>query len=256
MFDRELIEYHISPERMIFMKSYIKKVIGKIIFLLISLAITLIGVPSLIDLYYQNSYGKDAVYLITGNATMIPILLCLILMGILFRLYSPDGIYGLSAKEGKGSKAVCSSEKKKLIAATAACLAAAGIIISMFWYEKFTLDGVESHHFFRVQNYEWEDAEYYTLKADIHGMLVFEIVMMDGTRHGCLGGSFRAVEYESVALEERFGEDYAAEYVIWMAKTLKEHGKNLRMEEVENLKQKLDAEYWRAVADEIVKEEE
>lgn len=238
------------------MKLHIKNIIGKIVFLLISLLITLIAVPSLIDLYYQNSCGKDAVYLITGNATILPILLCLILMRILLWLFSPDRVYEVGAKEEKGIKAVWPNERKKLIAAAAICLTVAGIIISMFWYEKFTLDGVESHRFFRVQKYGWEDAEYYTLKTDIHGMLIFEIAMKDGTKHSCLGGALRGVEYESTAMEEQFGEDYASEYAIWMAQILKEHKKELRIKSKEDLKQKLDTEYWKAVVDEIVKVEE
>ncbi len=237
------------------MKRYIKNVIGKIVFLLISLLMTLIVVPGFIDLYYQNSCEEDAVYLITGNATIIPIWLCLILMGVLLRLFSADGVYVAGAKKGGEIRPGCLGEKKKLIAAAAICLTVAGILISMFWYEKFTLDGVESHYFCHVQKYGWKDAEYYTLKADIHGMLVFQIVMKDGTKHSCLGGTFGGVEYTSAAMDEQFGEDYDSEYVIWVSQILKDNKKELRIKNKEELKQKLDTEYWKAVVDEIVKEE-
>ena len=49
-----------------------------------------------------------------------------------------------------------------------------------FWYNRFTPDGVEKHHFFSWQTYTWDDADYYTLKANRDGVLKFELVMEDG----------------------------------------------------------------------------
>ena len=100
-----------------------------------------------------------------------------------------------------------------------------------FWYNRFTPDGVEKHHFFSWQTYTWDDAYYYTLKANRDGVLKFELVMEDGEAFFFIDNN---VEYISDGFYEKF-PDSVYDYSVWLAQTLRNQGKELRVDEALNV---------------------
>lgn len=209
------------------------------------------GLLPLIEEIYQMYFGADEAYLLTGNLTGVPIVIFLILLGIYLWLFSSNGILGNLWNGEPGWKANFSGRTKGIIFGISILVAMLGIAGSMFWYERFTLDGVESCHFGKKKEYAWEDTEYFTLKAATSdGVLVIELVMKDGERYSFNGGVFRAAEYWNDAYDTQFPEG-VYDYAIWLSEELKERNVPLQVKDWDKLKKDLTYDSWDELADQI-----
>lgn len=234
-----------------FLLRLLYKIIWYVLAIVICIGGIFFGVLPLIEAGYQYHYGEDNIYLISGNATGIPIILSLALFMIVVWLFSPDGLRGYFEEEdGSGIKAHFSMKKKLVVLSVSICLAIVGSIGSMCWFERFTLDGVERHCFIAKKEYGWKDVEYFTLKADSHGVLMFEVRMQDGTKHYFNGGILRWAEYYGDGFEKKFPED-VYDYMVWLAEKLGSQNIPMRVEDWEDFMEELDYESWQTLAEEI-----
>lgn len=199
---------------------------------------------------YQRYYGADSVYLITG--TGIPILLSLVLFMAVLWLFRRDGLAGcFEGEHGEGSRAGFSGKKKYLAGLTACLLAVTGMIGSMCWYQRFTLDGVEYRCFFYQKEYTWQDVECFTLRGDFQGVLTFEFQMADGAERSFNGGWLWCAEYFSDGFERRFPED-VYDYARWLGREFGRRKIPLEAEGGwEKLKKELKYESWQKLAEDI-----
>ncbi len=217
----------------------------------------LIGFLNLIELLYQWLYGGEAVWLVASGLNPAPwaVILILASLGI------PE-IWNQVKKEDEPDEAVSDepdapaekTEKRRIswkIDIPAVLITAAiGLLICVgaaFWHNRFTPDGVEKHHFFSRQTYTWDDVDYYTLKANRDGVLKFELVMEDGEEFSFIDNN---VEYISAGFYEMF-PDSVYDYSVWLAQTLRNQGKELRVEDWEYLHEKLDYKSWDELAENI-----
>lgn len=141
------------------------------------------------------------------------------------------------------------------IAATLGSILLMGGISVLYgqWYEVFTMEGVKTKHFFKEEQYDWEDVSYYTI--DTRGReLSMKLVMADG-KHMNVFGNYSSCIDTSEAYTEQFPEGIY-DYALWLDKKLEEQGKELRIKEKEKLEKKLKGMdyYLRQVAQEIMAE--
>lgn len=220
--------------------------VKKVLFLLVGIPALFAG-PMLVEIGYQAYYGEEA-YLISGNATGIPMILCLAVVlayGWLPGVFRIAWLFG-----GRDARAVLSKRKRFLAAGIILCIALAGMAGSMCFFDKFTADGVESVRFANKREYRWQDTDYFTLKADSHGMLVFEAAMKDGRHYSFNGGILRWVEYESDAFEQQFPEG-AYDYILYLGKKLKGYQVPMYVEDWDRMIKDLDYKYWKELAGRI-----
>lgn len=209
----------------------------------------------MVDWVYNRAYGKGSVYIMSGNLSGLPLILCLGFVILLFWLFYAGGIrdFVWEIEEEDGWKAAIPFKKKIIIAVIGAVVVISCSLASMLWNEKFTLYGVEKFCFGAERNYTWEDAEKLTLKRDFQDILIFQIQMKDGSCHYFNGGFFRQAEYFSDGFEEKFEDSRA--YMLWLAELLKEKGVPLEIRDEEELIGNLGTEgdYWSETAKEIMK---
>ena len=212
--------------------------------------ITFFGILPLIEEIYQKHFGADSVYSLTGNLTGVPIVLSVIVFGIFIWLFSPNGAFGNLWRQEKGWKAEFSGKTKCIIAGISTLVAVIGIIGSLFGFERFTLDGVERYRFGQKKEYVWEDTAYFTLKSDLSGVLVFELVMKDGQKYDFNGGLLRAAEYSSDAYDKTVPEG-VYDYAIWLSRELGKRNIPMQVADWEKLKKGLTYDSWDELADGI-----
>lgn len=208
------------------------------------------GVLPLIEAGYQWYYGANSIYLITG--TGIPILLSLVLFAILLWLFRQDGWKGYLKKEnGEGIKANFSRRKKCIVGLLSCFLVIAGILVSMCWFQRFTLEGIEYHCLFYQKEYTWQNVSCLILKADVQGCLVFEFQMEDGTKRSFNGEWLWCVEYFSDGFEHQFPED-VYDYARWISKELGSRNIPLEAEDSwDSLMEHLEYDSWKVLAEDI-----
>lgn len=210
------------------------------------------GVLPLIEKCYQQYYGAGSVYLLTG--TGIPIVCALGFFYALLWLFSKEGVKGyFEGEHGEGLKAGFTGSKKWAACFLAAAIFAAGIVGSMFWFQRFTLDGVEYRCLSCRREYTWEEVECLVLKADFQGVLEFEFQMADGREYSFNGTLFWCVEYFSEGFERKFPDDVYG-YARWLGKEL--GGRGIPLEAKggwEGMMEKLNYDSWRTLAEEVQK---
>lgn len=208
------------------------------------------GVLPGVEAGYQWYYGANSIYLITG--TGIPILLSLGLFAVFLWLFSRDGLKGYFEEEnGEGIKAAFSRKKKCMAWLLAVFFTAAGIIGSMCWFQRFTLEGVEYRCFFYKKEYTWQDVECFVLKSDSHGVLMFEFQMADGAKRSFNGGLLWCVEYFSDGFEQQFPEDVYG-YARWLGQELGSQQIPLEAKGGwDSLIEELEYDSWKTLAEDI-----
>ncbi len=204
----------------------------------------------LIETGYQQYYGTDSIYLITG--TGLPILWALVLFAALLWLFSRDGLKGYFEDDrGDGLKAGFTGKKKWLAGILAVVLTITGIIGSMCWFQRFTLEGVEYRCFFYKKEYAWQDVEGLILKADFQGSLIFEFHMKNGRKYSFNGGILWCVEYFSHGFEQKFPED-VYDYARWLGREL--GGRQVPLEakgDWDSLMEELEYDSWKSLAEDV-----
>lgn len=199
---------------------------------------------------YQWYYGADSIYLLTG--TGLPVALSLILFAVFLWLFSQAGLKGYFEEEnGEGIKADFSGKKKCAAGLLAVFLTIAGIIGSMCWFQRFTLEGVEYHCFFHQKEYTWQDVKSFILKSDSHGVLMFEFQMEDGAKHSFNGGMLWCMEYFSSGFEQQFPEE-VYDYARWLGREL--GSRRIPMEVKggwDDLMEELEYDSWKVLAEDV-----
>lgn len=221
--------------------------------------VLLVGFLNLIGVLYQWLYGEEAVWLVTAGLNLVPWAVVLILASLdlpeIQRMVKKEDEEAEQNEAVSDKTAVPTERIKtrrifwKINIPAVLLIAAIGLIICVaeaFWHNRFTPDGVEIHHFFSKKAYTWDEVDYYTLKAK-SGILRFELVMKDGEKISFVDSN---AEYISDAFYEMFPDD-VYDYSVWLAQNLKNHGKELRVEDWEYLHEKLDYESWDELADAI-----
>lgn len=232
------------------MRMRIRSVIFRLLAAIFCILIIFFVILPMIEEGYRQYYGTDSIYLITG--TGIPVLLSLALFMAVLWLFSRDGLKGYFEEEnGKGIRADFSGKKKCLAGLLSLFFTAAGILGSMCWYQRFTMDGVEYRCFFHQKKYAWQDVECFTLKADSQGVLMFEFQMEDGKKRSFNGGSLWCIEYFGKGFEEKFPEDVYS-YALWLGEELGSRKIPLKAEGGwEKLEEKLEYESWKRLAEDV-----
>lgn len=223
----------------------ILRVLAVILYLLL-----LVFMISLMEQGYQWYYGKENSYLITG--TGLPILFSLLLFIVFLWLFSQDGLKGYFEEEnGEGIKANFSTKKKCLVGLLSFFLTIAGILGSMFWFQKFSLKGIEYRCFFYQKEYTWQDVSQFILKADFQGCLVFEFQMKDGAKRSFNGGVLWCVEYFSEQFDQQFPED-VYDFAQWLGREMSSQNIPLEAEGGWNqLMEQLKYDSWKILAEDI-----
>lgn len=208
------------------------------------------GVLPLIERAYQRHYGPGSIYLLTG--TGLPIALYLALFAVICWLFAPEGLKGYFENEdGSGIRAGFSRKKKCAVCAIAVSLVLAATAGSMFWFQRFTMDGIEYRCFFSKKEYSWQEVECFSLKADFQGILMFEFQMADGSRRSFNGGILWNVEYFSEAFEQQFPEDVYG-YARWLGRELGSRGIPLQAEGGwDGLMETLEYDSWKMLAEDV-----
>ena len=210
------------------------------------------GVLPLIGECYQQYYGTGSVYLLAG--TGLPILCSLVLPCMLLWLFLKEGLAGdFEGEHGAGLKAGFSRKKKWAACFLAVSIAIAWIVGSIFWFQRFTIDGIEYRCLSQHREYTWEEVDYLSLKADSQGVLVFEFQMADGRKCSFNGSMLWCVEYFSEGFERQFPEDVYS-YARWLGQRLGSLGIPLKAEGGwEGMMGKLKYSSWKALAEDVRK---
>ena len=233
------------------MISLIKRKLIPFLAIILWIPITIFLIPGLISHGYDWYYGKNAVHLISGSLTGVPFLMSIVILSVFLWLFSPDGLRGYFEDDnGNGIKADFSIRRKIIIAVLTLIISAAGCIISMLWFERFTLEGIEKHHFFSHKTYEWNEVSEFRLKADSQGVLVMQFEMTDGKKYSFNGGILRAAEYTSNAFDEKFPED-VYDYMVWIGEELGNSGVVMDTSDWDKLKRKLKYDSWKTIAEDV-----
>lgn len=226
-----------------------KRIIG-VVAIVIWFFLALLGVPTLIEQAYMSYFGAEQAYFITSNLSGVPILLCIGLFAVYIWLFFPNGLLGNLWKGEEGVKAKCSKRTKFVIATATLLVVMVGTIGSVFWFERYTQEGVEIYRFGQRNEYTWEEVENFTLKGDWNGVMVFRLNMKDGEKYSFNGGLLHAVEYFNDAYNEQFPED-VYDYTVWLSKELGKRNVPMEVKDWEALKDDLVYDSWKDLAERI-----
>lgn len=225
------------------------KKIGLVLGAITGLLLFLFGEAFLIENVYILYFGNETPYFITSNLSWVPVISFLGFFAVCLWLFSPYGLLGNLWKGEIGAKATCSMRWKLVIAFGSFFLAIFIVIGSMFWFERYTPDGVECYCFGVKKEYSWEDVESFSLESDYSGCLFFRLNMKDGKNYDFGGGFFRPIEYSNDAYEEQFPD--RDDYDLWLTGELRNRGVLLEAESREELLSKFTYDADKELADEI-----
>lgn len=203
----------------------------------------------IVDEIYQILLNEE-IYYISSSVSAIPIVLAMAMMFICYYIWFPDFFYEEIAEEGKRFREKSSIKKRVIITVLSVGIFLLGTVVSSLFYEEFTTDGVIVSRLGKRKIYTWNDVAHYTLKADIHGVLVFSVYMEDGEQCQFNGGLLRGAEYTSESFDKIFPED-SYDYMPWLAETLKRHEKEFVVEDWEKLLEDLQYTSWEELAEEV-----
>lgn len=228
----------------------IRNIFLMILAIIIWIAGTYLGLPKMINGIYDGWYGLEEAWLLTGNLSVLHIILAVIFFGICVWLYSPYGLLANVFTGEEGLKAKLPLKIKVIITMISLVVVIMGSLFSTLWHDVFTKDGVQAYHFGIKREYSWEDAKVFRLKSDYNGVLIFEITMDDGRDYYFNGGFFRAIEYTSESFDKEFSED-GDDYAIYLAKELAEHQVEMDVSDWKKVKKDLVYSSWEELAEEI-----
>lgn len=190
-----------------------------------------LGMLKLLDTFwFDQKVGKDALYVITGMPNFLYFFAGMYLWTVILWMYSKRGIFPMMGEEGIKAHLPEKVKRKVLCFSAAAYLAV--VFIYGNWYTCVTEEGALVHHFIREKEYTWEDAAYYTLKADFDGVLKYTVRMKDGISVVCLG--------EAVSMG-----DFDEELVMILTGKFAEKGIPLIVDDWDKLMKRLKYEYWK-----------
>lgn len=208
----------------------------------------LYGLPKMINGVYHCWYGQDRVWLLSGNLSVLPIILAIIFFAICVWLYSPYGLLANMYTGQEGLKAKLPLKIKIIITIISLLVVILGSLFSTLWHDVFTKDGVHVYHFGVEREYSWEDAKAFRLKSDYNGVLIFEVTMKDGRDYYFNGGFFRGIEYSSTKYDREF-PDY--DYTIYLAKELARNEVKMELSDWKKVKKDLVYDSWDELAEAI-----
>lgn len=221
--------------------------------LLIAFAVlfSIILIPLCLELIYEVRYGSDTVWMLTGNQTWIPLAVGLLFIVLIFYFFLPRKLMGGLEENWLIELVDRLTMKKKLIVSGISFLVLIlGCLFGSLNHDRFESDRVVVSKIGQETEYTWTDVESYTLKTDHDGTLIVELTMTDGNAIGFIGGAFRVVTYTSTGFDQIFPNG-DADYAVYVARELKALGILPTLDNWDALMEKLDYDYWKAVAEEI-----
>ncbi len=232
------------------MKS-VRNIILMILTVIIWCVGTFWGLPKMINSIYDGWYGMEKAWLLTGNLSVLHIILAMLFFAICVWLYSPFGLLANVFTGEEGLKAKFPLNIKIIITVISFVVVMMGSLFSVLWHDVFTKDGVQAYHFGVKREYSWEDAKEFRLKSDYNGVLIFEVTMEDGRNYYFNGGFFRAIEYTSESFDKEFLEN-GDEYIIYLAKKMAEYQVKMDVSDWEDVMDDFGADsFWIELSEEI-----
>ena len=218
---------------------------------IIGVVVFIFGEAFLIENMYMLYFGKETPYFITSNLSWLPVDSFLGFFAVCLWLFSPYGLLGNMWKGEIGLRANCAKRSKVMIALGAFIVAMTITMGSLFWFERYTPDGMECYRFGIKKEYNWEDVESVSPKLAYDGCLFLSLTMKDGKNYGFGGGFFRPIEYSNDAYEEQFrdGENYN----VWISRELHSRGVLLNVKNWNALEKKIKYDSDKELLEEIRK---
>ncbi|MBQ3559542.1 MAG: MerR family transcriptional regulator [Agathobacter sp.] len=206
----------------------------------------LIGPAALMENYFFP-LDDSISYSATFDLYILYWIIGLFVMCMLIYLYSKRGIFPDLVKGEDGIK--CTLPRKVRYKITGFC--AVVLILSIFpsfaWYDCATEDGLIVQRFAYNKSYTWEEIDYYTLSADFQGTLIFSVVMQDGTKADCIGGSPIGISH----LPEDKYPDYDYDFARYLARKFTDMGIELKVKYWSKLYKALKYDSWIELAEDI-----
>lgn len=211
----------------------------KILLLLTFVPIVLVGmvgISMMVSLYYSVRFSNDGVFFINSPLSLFPIVFIVsVIILLLFKIERPS-----NAKL---------EQKVVLIAMVIGFFLG---ILSLFTFNKFTLDGITSYSLLGNKEYAFSEVSLYTVSESSDGTLKIEFKMNDQKNYVFIGGVLNAVSYESANISDIYSEDPYAEYIFYTAEIMKKNQvKSNIISEAEI--EELDYDYWIDIAKNIQK---
>lgn len=218
------------------------KLIGVIAYLFSYLFI----VPSVAEDYFFP-VDESVHYSATFDLFFLYWLVGIFVMCMLLYLYSKRGIFPDRVSGEDGIKCNLPRKVRYQITIFSVLLLFLSLIPSVTWYDCVTEDGVIVQRLMYSKSYTWEELEYYTLSSDSQGTLMYSVVMLDGTKADCIGGSM--IEFNN--LPEDIYPDGAYDYTKHLSRKFTEMGIELRVDDWGKLYNDLKYPAWIELAEEI-----
>lgn len=203
--------------------------------------------PATIVEDYFFPLDDSVTYSATFDLYILYWLIGLFVMSMLIYLYSRRGIFPDLIKGEDGIK--CTLPRKVRHKITAFCFVV--LLLSIFpsfaWYDCTTEDGIIIKRFAYTKTYTWEELDYYTLDADFSGTLIYSVVMKDGTKADCMGGSIVGISN----LPKKKYPDLEYDFVRYLSLKFTDMGVELRVRDWNKLYKDLNYPSWIELAEEI-----
>lgn len=171
----------------------------------------------------------------------------LFIMCMLIYLYSKRGIFPDLVKGEDGIKCTLPRKVRYKITGFCAVILILSIFPSFAWYDCATEDGLIVQRFTYNKSYTWEEIDYYTLSADFQGTLIFSVVMQDGTKADCIGGSPIGISH----LPEDKYPDYDYDFARYLSRKFTDMGIELKVKDWSKLYKALKYDSWIELAEDI-----
>lgn len=218
------------------------KLIGLIAYLFAYLFI----VPSIAEDYFFP-VDESIHYSATFDLFFLYWLIGIFVMCMLVYLYSKRGIFPDRVRGEDGIKCSLPRKIRYKITIFSVFLIFLSLIPSVTWYDCVTEDGVMIRRLMYSKSYTWEDLDYYTLDSDLHGTLIYSVVMKDGTKADCIGDSM--IEFNNLPKDIYPNNSY--DYIKYLSRKFKNLGVELRVDDWSKLYNDLKYPSWIELAEEI-----
>lgn len=186
-------------------------------------------------------------YSATFDLYILYFLIGLFVMCMLIYLYSKHGIFPDLVKGEDGIKCTLPMKVRYKITGFCAVVLILSIFPSFAWYDCATEDGLIIQRFAYNKSYTWEEIDHYTLSADFQGTLIFSVVMQDGTKADCVGGSPIGISH----LPEEQYPDYDYDFARYLSRKFTDMGVELKVKDWSKLYKDLKYDSWIELAEDI-----
>ncbi len=217
----------------------LNKIIKKILAAAVSVSFTLaglIGISMLMNIYYQFRFQEETVYFIKSKLSVFPIVFAVSTI-----------LYFMLKVFRKNDSQI--EQKITLLGMGVGFVVG---IISLFSFDKYTLDGITAYSPMGEKNYSFDDVDiYHVSKSFASGSLKIQLKMTDGRKFTYIGGVLDAVSYENDKVNKLYSDDSYRQYILDTARIMKEknaEGFILDMEKIESIS---TYDYWLEIAREI-----